>query len=180
MPVVALWSPSDLLTSVLTPIGLASTRRPSLVIDLDPGGPVYGGDFTLADLVADGPTRSQLEPAQRAVAVLANGGIDISAASEVIGALIERWPNVVLRCDPSMEPPSRSVPIVPLLPEPFAVKVNRPAVYQSLGLPVRPPVGALVLPRPARSGVEAVMGLRSGALPTKWMASLAKLWSLGT
>jgi hypothetical protein len=180
MAVIALWSPSDLLTSVLTPVALARTRSTSLVIDLDPVGPRYGGEFTLADLVRDGPTRSQLEPQKRPVAVLANGGVGAQDAAEVVGALVDRWPNVVLRCDPSEPAPIRAVPIVPLLPAPFAPSVDRPAVYQSLGLSVRPPEGALVLPRPTSAVVESVLGLRMGLGRSRWLASVSKLWGLGS
>ena len=180
MSVVALWSPSDLLTSVLTPIALASTRTSSIVVDLDPAGPRYGGEFTLADLVRDGPTRSQLEARERTVAVLANGGIDVQDATDVVEALIDRWPNVVLRCDPSRPPPMSAIPIVPLLPAPLAPQVNRSSVFQSLGFSVRAPQGALVLPRPSRSAVESLIGLRSGLGRSRWMTSVARLWSLGT
>ena len=134
MPVIALWSPSDLLTSVLTPIALASTRRPSLMIDLDPSGPRFGGTFTLADLVRDSPTKAQLDSVPGRTAVLANGGVQSNDAGAVVGALCERWPFVVLRCDPSEPPPRRAVPVIPLLPEPFSMHAGRAGVFQSLGL----------------------------------------------
>lgn len=180
MSVVALWSPSDLLTSVLTPVALATTRTSSLVIDLDPAGPRYGGDYTLADLVRDGPTRSQLEARNRTVAVLANGGVEVQDASDVLEALIARWPNVVLRCDPANPAPMRAIPILPLLPAPLAPQVDRPSVFQSLGFSVKPPQGALVLPRPSRAVVESLVGLRSGLGRSRWMTSVARLWGFGT
>jgi len=176
--VAVLWSPNDLLTSVLTPIGLAMARRPSLVIDLDPKGPRYSGGFTLADLARNGPTKAQLEPRPKAVAVLANGGVAAGEAADVIAALVERWPHVVLRCDPADRAPSRAVSIVPLLPEPFAALPRPRTVYQSLGMQVRHPVGSLVLPAPSRSSIEALIGLRTTVRRSRWLTKLGAVWEV--
>lgn len=178
MSVVALWSPSDLLLSVLAPIGLASTRTSALVIDLDPEGPRYESPYTLADLVRDGAMKDQLDPVRRAVAVLPNGGVGIEDASEMVGALVERWPHVVLRCDPASKPPESAVALLPLLPKPFMAQPARRVVFQNLGFAAQAPKGALVLPRPRRATVDALMGLK--AMPTKspWLKQLARIWSV--
>ena len=176
MSVVALWADSDHLLSVLAPIGLAWTRRPSIVIDLDPAGPRYQSPFTLADLVAEGPTAAQLKPTRRGTSVLANGGVGIGDAAEIVGALALTWPNVVLRCDPSSEPPDTAVSILPLLPGPFAAASRSRSIYQDLGLRVRSPEGALVLPPPARSTLHALVRLDEVPVRSRWLKALAKLW----
>lgn len=178
MSVVALWSPSDHLLSVLAPIGLAMSRNPTLVVDLDPTGPRYRSDYTLADLVADGPTKTQLEPTRRGVSVLPNGGVGVEAASEVVGELAQRWPNMVIRCDPRYDPPESAIAILPLLPEPFRCSRHGPTVYQHLGLSVQPPRGALVLPPPGAATLHALTGLSSLPARSKWLRALSKLWVL--
>jgi hypothetical protein len=178
MPVVAVWSPSDLLTGVLAPLGLAMTRDRSLVIDLDPRGPNYGGSYSLAQLVERGPTLAELRAPRKGTAVIANGGVTISEASEVVAALINEWPNVVLRCDPAASAPDRAVPIVPLLPGPLAIPVGQHAVYQSVGLRVHPPPSAFVLPRPRQATIDALVGLRTVPTRSRWLSALSKVWAL--
>lgn len=178
MSVVALWSPSDHLLSVLAPIGLAMSRNPTLVVDLDPRGPRYPAPFTLADLVTDGPTKAQLEPTRRGVSVLPNGGVSAESAGEVVGELARRWPNTVIRCDPRDDPPQSAVAILPLLPEPFIVAGGGPTVYQHLGFRVQAPSGAFVLPRPGAATLNALTGLSSLPVRSKWLRSLSKLWTL--
>jgi hypothetical protein len=178
LSVVALWSGSDHLLSVLAPIGVAVGRRPSLVIDLDPRGPRYASPFTLADLVQDGPTSSQLEPSKTGVSVLANGGVSIDAAGDIVGVLAQRWPNVVIRCDPATEPPESAISIVPLLPDPFIGVPRGRAVYQQLGFRVATPPGAVLLPRPSTSTLRGLTGLSSMPAQSKWLRALGKLWAL--
>ena len=176
MSVVALWSDTDHLLSVLAPLGLAVMRRPSLVIDLDPIGPAYGSPFTLAALVADGPTAEQLKPMRKGTSVLTNGGVSVNDAAEVVGALAQAWPNVVLRCDPRSEPPESAISILPLLPRPFASGRRPRSVYQDLGLRVTPPEGALVLPRPSSSTLHALVRLEEVPIRSRWLKGLARLW----
>lgn len=177
MSVVALWSPNDLLSSVLTPIGLAMTRPQTLVIDLDPEGPRYGSEYSLADLVEDGPTRQQLEPRPKAVAVLPNGGIGIDDAAQVVGELVKRWPNTVLRCNPATPPPETAISVLPLLPAPFMSRPPTRIVFQQLGFAQEAPKGALVLPRPGRSTIDALMGLRTMPTRSAWLRKLSRVWT---
>ena len=178
MSVIALWSESDHLLSVLAPIGLALNRSPSLVVDLDPFGPRYQTEYSLADLVADGPTRAQLEPPASGITVLPNGGVAVAQASDVVGALANRWPNVVIRCDPRAEPPDSAVAIVPLLPAPFLSPRHGRVVFQSLGFRVPTPAGSLVLPSPDTATVRALTGLARPPVRSKWVRALGKLWAL--
>jgi hypothetical protein len=175
--VVALWSESDHLLSVLAPIGLALGRNPSLVVDLDPKGPRYRSPFTLADLVREGPTKSQLDPSKGGVSVLPNGGVAVEDAAEVVGALAQRWPNVVIRCDPRSQPPSSAISILPLLPVPFLGQRSERTVFQSLGFRVQAPEGSLVLPRPGSATLNALTGLSAVPKGSKWLRALGKLWS---
>lgn len=177
MPVVALWSPNDLLLSVLTPIGLAMTRSQTLVIDLDPAGPRYESAYSLADLVADGPTRAQLEPHPRGIAVLPNGGVGVDDAAPVVRELVNRWPNTVLRCNPAVAPPETAISVLPLLPGAFMVRPTTRVVFQQLGLVRDIPKGAFVLPRPGRATLDALMGLRTMPTKSPWLQQLSRIWA---
>jgi len=177
VPVVALWSPHDHLLSVIAPIGLAATQKTALVIDLDPAGPSFPGTFTLADLVRNGPTRMQLSPSERSIAVLANGGVSVADASDVVEALVARWPHVVLRCSPSQPAPDAAVSLVPLLPAPFGSPPTPRTVYQRTGFQTEIPSQSLVLPRPKRSTIEALMGLRRMPKRSAWLKQLGRVWS---
>lgn len=177
MSVVALWSPHDHLLSVIAPIGLAVSRKSALLIDLDPDGPHFPGEFTLADLVNDGPTDVQLSPSDRSIAILANGGVSAAEASSVVEALVARWPNVVLRCSPSHPAPTAAVSLIPLLPAPFGSPPTPRTVYQRTGFRAEAPRESLVLPRPRRSTVEALMGLRRMPRRSVWLRELARVWS---
>ena len=83
MPALALWTPEDGLLGALAPLGAALAASPALVIDLDPNGPPYPGDRSLADLVDGEPTLEDLTP-RGGVAVLRNGGVTPSRAAAVI------------------------------------------------------------------------------------------------
>ena len=179
MSVVALWSPHDHLLSVIAPIGLAVTKRSALVIDLDPLGPLFPGSFTLADLVRDGPTDEQLSPSDRSIAILANGGVSVAEAAKVVAALVERWPNVVLRCSPAQPAPPAAVSLIPLLPAPFGSPPTPRTVYQRTGFRTEAPEESLVLPRPRRSTIEALMGLRRMPKRSAWLNQLGRVWSAG-
>jgi len=176
MSVVALWSPSDHLLSVLAPLALAASRSPSLVIDLDQDGPSYSAPFTLAELVEAGPTAKQIERAKSGTHVLANGGVDASDASEVIGALVDRWPNVVLRCPPARPAPTEAVSIVPLLPEPLcSPRSTRRTLFQDVGLRTNAPAGGVVLPRPKASTLAALSQLEV-PVRSRWVNRLGSVW----
>lgn len=161
---------------MLAPLGLAVSRPPSLVIDLDPIGPSYDSPFTLADLATDGPTAAQLKPERNGTSILPNGGVAIGDAAEIVRALTRTWPNVVLRCDPRSEPPDSAVAILPLLPGPFASRRGHRSIYQDLGLGVQPPEGAFILPRPTPSTLHALTRLENVPIRSRWLRALAKLW----
>ena len=84
MTALAVWTAFDGLLSATAPLGLAAAAGTALVVDLDPDGPAYPGRASLADLVADGPRRADLVPSRDGVAVLRNGGVEATAAREVI------------------------------------------------------------------------------------------------
>lgn len=178
MSVVALWSPLDQMLGTVGPLGAAAAAGTALVIDLDPHGPPYGGPFSLADLVERGPSRDQLEPANRGPAVLRNGGVQPAAAEEVIAELVKRWPNVVLRCSPHADVAATAVALLPLLPEPFTPSAPGKAVYQRTRLPMRAPKGHLVLPVPR---VATIRSLLAGTRPhrrDRWVAAFRQIWEV--
>lgn len=174
MAVLATWAPEDGTLGAIAPLALACAAGTALVVDLDPGGPRYPGR-TLAELVDDGPTHDELHPKRRGVAVMANGGIDPVDASGVLGALMDTWPNVVLRL-PSLrvhDPGVGTVPVFPL--SPLAPRPSGPAVYQRSLWRMNPPGPGLLLPRPAAATIRAlVRGTRPG--PSRWIRAWADVW----
>lgn len=176
MSVLALWSPVDLFLGIVGPLGAAAAGGTALLVDLDPNGPRYGGSHSLSDLVARGPTRRELEPTRSGPAVLRNGGIAPEDAEEVVAALVERWPNVVLRCAPELEPGTGRIALLPLLPEPFTPSVPGAAIYQQTHLSRRRPSKGHVLPVPRSGTIKALL---AGARPRpgdRWISSFARVW----
>ena len=105
MSVIAVWSPVDLVLSLVLPLGLAVHKGTALVVDLDPAGPPLPGRGDLASLVDRGPTEAELSPTTKGVAILSNGGVASGDSAEVIAALAQRWPNMVLRQRICLPPP---------------------------------------------------------------------------
>ena len=179
VPVLATWSPVDAVLGTLVPLGLGVAAGTAVVVDLDRSGPPMGGGPTLADLVERGPTRAELEPRTGSVAYLRNGGIDAPDAAEVIGALVDRWPAVVLRCSGRHARPSGSVAIAPLLPEAHAVQFDPPILYQRCGFSPHARPDGHVLPAPRRRTVELLLSGRSPSRRDRWIRSLSTLWGSG-
>jgi hypothetical protein len=178
MSVLALWSPVDLFLGVVGPLGAAAAGGTALLVDLDPNGPQYGGPHSLRDLVARGPTRSQLEPTRSGPAVLRNGGVEPQDAEEVVTALVERWPNVVLRCAPESEPGAGRMALLPLLPEPYTPVLAGVTIYQQTHLSRRKPADGLVLPVPRSGTIKALL---AGTVPRprdRWISAFARVWDL--
>lgn len=179
MPLVATWSPADAALDILVPLGLAVAAGTCVVIDLEPMGPVVGSGPSLADLAADGPERRDLEPRGPGVAYLANGGIDPVEADGVIRGIADRWPAVVLRCDPRAPRPTGAIALATLLPEPYLRIHHPPAAYQRCGFsPQRAPEG-VVLPTIRRGTVDALLAGRLPRRSDRWIRSLRPLWGTG-
>ena len=178
MSVLALWSPVDLMHGVVGPLGATTAAGTALLVDLDPNGPHYGGPHSLADLVSRGPTRSQLEPTQSGPAVLRNGGVSPEAAEEVVAALVQRWPNVVLRCAPSTHMGSGGIALVPLLPETYTPSVDGPVVYQRTHLSHTKPKDNHVLPVPRTATVKALLAGSQPRSGDRWIKALSQLWDM--
>ena len=176
MPVLAIWSPEDGVLGAVAPLGLAAAAGTALVVDLDPRGPRYPGAGSLAELVADGPRRSDLEPERRGVAVLANGGIGAEEAGQVLDAIVKRWPAVVLRLPADHDGGGGAFPVLPLVPGDLLPDYGPDAVYQRSGWRVEAPGGAIILPRPRRSTIGMLL---SGAVPPpgdRWIGAWGSLW----
>jgi hypothetical protein len=178
MAVVAVWSPIDLVLSLVVPLGCALQAGTALVVDLDPGGPPLSGGDDLASLVQRGPTEAELRPERAGIAVIGNGGVSASDASDVIAALADRWPNLVLRCAPTQRPPDAAVPLIPLLPEPFTIHIDRPAIYQQTPFGGDPHPGAPVLPVPKQATVRSLLSGRVPVRKDRWVGSLHHVWDL--
>jgi hypothetical protein len=176
MPALATWTPEDGVLGAVAPLALACAAGTALVVDLDPDGPSYPGR-TLAALVEEGPTRADLQPHRRGVAVMGNGGIGPADAAEVVDALTAGWPRIVLRL-PAWPPPTpdrRTVPILALTP--LIGPVAGPAVYQRSIWRMEPPGPGIVLPRPSGSTIRA---LARGAMPgpSRWVRAWRDVWDV--
>lgn len=176
VPALATWTPEDGVLGAVAPLALACAAGTALVVDLDPRGPAYPGR-TLAQLVDDGPTRDDLSPQRRGVAVLANGGVEPGEAAGILDALEAGWPRIVFRL-PAWPPPESghsTVPIVAL--SPLVTAVARPAVYQRTVWRMTAPGPGVVLPRPAGATVRALV---AGALPwpSRWVNAWRQVWDL--
>jgi hypothetical protein len=178
MPVLATWSPHDSLLDAIVPLGLASAAGTALVVDLDPRGPAWSVSFTLRDLVQRGPTRQELAPTRRGPAVLANGGVEADEAADVVSALADGWPSIVLRCPPDRPRPAGAVAVLPLLPEPFARSEDPPVVYQRSQLSPRSNPQSHVLPPPSRRTIVALLSSRQPPRPDRWIRALGTVWNL--
>lgn len=178
MSTIAVWSPHDLVLSLAVPLGLAAVRSTAIVIDLDEAGPPMPGGGDLASLVARGPTEAELSPRKKGVAVLGNGGVSVANASEVVAAIADRWPHVVLRCAPHVVPAASAIPIIPMLPDPFSMLAPGRVVYQRTAYGGRAEPGTLVLPIPRPSVLRSLMSGNLPPLKDRWMRSLDDVWSL--
>ncbi len=179
--VLAMWTPEDGLLGALAPLGLAAAAGTALVIDLDPGGPRYPGPRSLADLVADGPRRADLEPERTGVAVLRNGGIAAQDTGDVVRALIARWPRVVVRLPPRPVAAGGGIPTVVvrlLVPGGLFPGDTRPAVYQSTPHPMQLPGPGIRLPVPSRRTTAALLAGRVPAAGNRWVRAWRKAWEV--
>lgn len=178
MPALTIWSPEDPLLGLVAPLAAAiAAPGPAIVVDLDEAGPAYPGQRSLADLVVEGPTRSELSPSRRGVVLLRNGGVDVPTARPVLAAIAEGWPWVVFR-SPAVRPVTDAavVPVLPLLPgELLSRPSTRPAVYQRGGWPMVPPGPGVVLPRPAPRTLGALLSVRIPA-PDRWLKRWSRIW----
>jgi hypothetical protein len=171
MAVLAIRIPEDGLLGALAPLGLGAVAGTALVVDLDPGGPRFPGEGSLAQLVADGPRRSDLSPTREGLAVLRNGGVDESTAREVLDALCDGWPAVVLRL-PAGSDRRPDIVVRPLVPG-GVFPAGPGAVYQDMGF--RLPAPGPVLPTLSRTTAGALL---AGSVPrrSRWVRAWARGW----
>ena len=161
----------DDVLGMVAPFALAASRKTVLIIDLDTDGIPLPGDRTLARMLEDGPTLAELVPSRSGAAVLPHGGVDLDSAGDLVKALVDSWPCVVIRA----RTPLAGMPfteVTPLLPG-IDTKV-RPRVWVRTGIGnVEPGPGPLV-EGPGRSAVAAVL---AGRAPTgRWLRSWEGVW----
>ncbi len=173
---INLWIPTDPVLAAIAPLGLAAVAGTALVIDAEPDGPNYPGPGSLADLVAVGPRRTDLEPSGRGVAVLRNGGIDWEAAGEVVAALQKGWSHVVIRHTGALRPMADSVAVVPDLPGALATRIAGPVVVQRTGWRGTGQ-GDLSLPRPSTHLIRLLLEGRLPG-PSRWVRAWKPVWEL--
>ncbi len=176
MQVVATWAPEDGILGAVAPLGLANARPTCLVVDLDPAGPQYPGELSLADLVERGPTKAELSPVRSGVCVMKNGGAGVVESIEVIHAMSLSWPHVVVRLPAAgLDVPWQSVKVRPLLPGNLFGRLEQHTVYQRSYWPVPAPDRSIVLPVPRPAVVAALLaGNRVRRSP--WVKAWGPVW----
>lgn len=181
MVTLSIWTPHDGLLACVAPLGLAAAAGTALMVDLDPAGPHYPSEFSLADLVKHGPRRADLTPPRSGLAVLRNGGVPPDSAGDlasILAALSEGWPNLVLRLPSGQFEKGQPgiVPVIPILPGALAVEWAGPAVRQPTGLAVARSALGVTLPRLKRSTLAALLaGTRPGG---RWIRAWKPVWEL--
>lgn len=181
MTILAVSTPTGGVLGAVAPLGLLAAGGPTrLLVDLDPGGPRYRGSGTLAEMVEQGPTAGDLRPTRRGAAVLANGGIGLADAFEVVKALIAGWPQVVLRVPTSAGELSDLVPtpvvsVHPLLDIELFAAPQGLTVYQRMSRSRHTRVSGLVLPVP---NATCWSRLLSGSFPAgdRWIRAWRMVW----
>lgn len=182
--IIGCWTAADSLLATIAPLGLASTTATALVVDAENNGPRYPSQGSLADLVAAGPRRIDLMPQRPGLAVLRNGGVDWDDAAEVVEALGEGWPCVVVRLPSAFPQPSRIrnrwpvVPVVPSLPHGYGSEVEAPFVAQATGLAARSTrAAAFTLPAPSRRTITALLAGKR-AVGSRWIRAWRSVWEV--
>ena len=132
------------------------------------------------EVVIDGLLGEELaDGCENGVALLAggeDGGVSVEDAREVLEALSQRWPAVVLRTQPSARRPAASVAVAPLLPASAGALPAVPSILQRTGLsPQRQPEG-VILPPPRRATVKSLLNGRQPS-QDRWLRKLRTVWS---
>jgi hypothetical protein len=166
---------TDPVLSLFGALGLAASAGTALVVDMS-GNPGVVTARTIADLLEDGPSLSELSPARSGVALISAGAVDPAEASSMISRLALNWPAVVVRCTAETWPGPK-VPVRPLLPGMLAPTEMIPAVWQAVNGGVRPPGPGPVLPR---LGSRAAHDLMLGRLPRRgrWLRVWEEVWGM--
>ncbi len=174
----------DSVLSVVAPLGLAAAapEGPVLVVDLDPSGPAYPGPRSLAELVEEGPRRADLTPPSLSsgprVAILRNGGVRSDRVIEVVEALAQGWPRLVMRIAGDAPPsPWPVVPVIPLLPGILSPTTSRGAVWQATRMTDVAPGPGPLLPPLSRSSLTALLRVRWQP-SNRWVSAWRPVWGL--
>lgn len=160
----------------IAPLGLASAAGTALVVDCDGTAPGYPGP-TAADLIDRGVRRADLVPPRAGVAILGNGGLELDAVMELVGALRKGWPALVLRAGEIDPPGIPVVPVVPLLPAPLAPRFDGPCLVQRLGRAQAALAGGIELPPLSRSQIGLLLAGRVDPR-WRWVKAFRRVWEL--
>lgn len=166
----------DELLSAIAPLGLAVAAGTAVVVDVDPLGPPYPGERTVAELVEEGPRRSELVPERSGVVAIRSGGASLDQAMRLVGMLAEGWPAVVVRVgeEPVAYP---TIPVMPLWPGWLAPAGSGAAVWQSVAGSGDPPGPGPVLPPPGRGVMTSLLAGRRPP-PSRWVRAWRRVWEL--
>lgn len=165
----------DVLAAV-APLGLALATGTALVVDLDPDGPPYPGERTVAELSQEGPRRNELSPVRTGVAALRNGGASLEEGLEVVSMLTGSWPVIVVRVAAEAVP-FPVIPVRPLWPGFLAPVGDRASVWQRVRGGGDPPGPGPSLPVPRHSTVAALLRGRT-PVRSRWVRAWSEVWEL--
>ena len=167
----------DEVLAAIAPLGLAlAAEQAAVVVDADPLAPPYPGGRTVAAVAEEGPSRSELRPDGRGVAILPNGGAGPEEVAAVVTLLSEGWPAVVVRVGAS-DPGIPVIPLRPLWPGFLAPAGSRAAVWRRVGTSTEPPGPGPVLPPPGRGTVTALLGGRR-PVRSRWVRAWRRVWEM--
>jgi hypothetical protein len=173
--VLAIRTSVDPILGWVAPLGLAAAAGTALVLDLDPSGITYPGQRTVASMLEDGPSRSELAPTRQGVAVVPSGGATPEEAGELVGHLSRGWPALVLRVGEGEHRPF--VPVLPVLPGHLQAGTGQTAVWQLAEPWESAPGPGPVLPPLGRSAMRRLFRLE---LPqaSRWVRAWRRVWEL--
>ena len=165
----------DPLLSFAAAVGLASVRGTALIVDA-----VAVGDAqqrTLADLVDEGPTRTELGPGRSGVGLIAAGELEPDQIATAFAEFAGHWPSIVVRT-PVRITELPTVPVVPLYPVPSpVVSLPHVAVWQPVHRSGRAPGPGPVLPRLPLRQLRRILA-RTLPRSSRWLAAWRPVWDM--
>lgn len=164
----------DPVLSWIGPIGLALAAGTALVIDARTR--YLPGTKTLAQLMVDGPSLSELSPGRRGVATIAAGSMSSDEMAQAVEVLSGRWPALVIRTEGRLWA-GPTVPYRAILPGHLSPAELVPSVWQPASGVSVPSLPGPVLPRLGRRPVLAMLEGKT-PLARRWVDSWRAIWDM--
>ncbi|HEY7704305.1 MAG TPA: hypothetical protein VID03_05690 [Acidimicrobiia bacterium] len=173
--ILAIRTAIDPILGWVAPVGLAAAAGTALVLDLAPGELPYPGGRTVADMLDEGPSRSEMTPDRPGVAIVPGGGVRPVDAVDLVGQIGAGWPAVVLRV--GEESPWPLVPVSPALPGHLGIDGGSPAVWQLSMRGEAAPGPGPILPPLSRTIFRSLLRLEL-PMACAWVRAWRRVWDL--